>query len=379
MKALETLPTRALFGIGEIDKLGDLARDLGFERTLVVSDPGIVAAGYFDRAVGLLRAAGVEATGFHDFTENPDSLTIETGRRFAAPLNVDSLVGLGGGSSMDCAKGINFLLTNGGRMEDYQGFGKASHPMLPMIAIPTTAGTGSDAQSYALISSTETHVKMACGDPGAAFKIAVLDPELTRTQPLKVRASAGFDAISHVVETWVTTKRNAVSAEFSRKAAALLVGSFERVLENPDDVSANGDMLLGAFYAGAAIENSMLGAAHALANPLTARYGTEHGVAVAHMLPHVVRWNADVSEAEYGDLAAAVGLAVGRNRPGDILAGRLEDLAATGGLATRLRDAGVGPEDLASLASDAARQWTGQFNPRPLDVDGALEVYECAY
>ncbi len=379
MQALESLATRVLFGIGEIEKLGEVAHGMGFRRTLIVSDRGIVAAGYFDRAVILLEAAGIEAAGFHDFTENPDTVAIEAGRAFAGSRKVDSLVGLGGGSSMDCAKGINFLITNGGRMEDYWGYAKASRPMFPMLAVPTTAGTGSDAQSYALISNAETHVKMACGDPGAAFKLAILDPELTRTQPRKVRAAAGYDAISHVVETWVTTKRSVASDEFSREAASLLLGSFERVLEHPDDVSANGDMLLGAFYAGAAIEQSMLGAAHASANPITARYGTEHGAAIAHMLPHVVRWNGKVCAARYADLAETIGLRSASNRPADALAEKLEELATAGGLPTRLRDAGVGHEDLPELAADAAKQWTGRCNPRPFDAAGALEVYECAY
>ncbi len=376
MKALET---ELLFGAGKIETIGEVARGLDFHRTLLVSDRGIVAAGYFDRAVNLLEAEGIETAGFHDFTENPDSQAIEAGRALAESRKVDSLVGLGGGSSMDCAKGINFLLTNGGRIEDYWGYAKASRPMLPMVGIPTTAGTGSEAQSYALISDAETHVKMACGDPGAAFKVAVLDPELTLTQSLKVRARTGYDAISHAVETWVTTKRCDVSAAFSREAATLLIVSFERVLEHPEDVAVNGDMLLGAFYAGAAIEHSMLGAAHALANPITARYGTEHGAAIAHMLPYVVRWNGSVCASRYAELAESVGLGAASSRTTDTVARRLEELATAAGLATRLGEAGIERDALPELAADAAEQWTGQFNPRPFDAPGALEVYECAY
>ena len=129
---------------------------------------------------------------------------VEAGRAFAAPLAIDSIIGLGGGSSMDCAKAINFVLTNGGRVQDYWGYAKASRPMLPMIGIPTTTGTGSEAQSYALISDAATHVKMACGDPKATFRVAILDPSLAISQPAAVRAAAGYDAISHAVETWVT-------------------------------------------------------------------------------------------------------------------------------------------------------------------------------
>lgn len=380
MQAVDVqLRTRALFGPGIIDRVGAVARELGFRKTLLISDPGIVAAGHFARAAGLIRNEGIEVVGFHDFGKNPDTDAIDAGRRFAASRGFDSLIGLGGGSSMDCAKGINFLLTNGGRMQDYRGYEKASQPMLPMIGVPTTAGTGSEAQSYALISDAETHVKMACGDPKAAFRVAILDPELTTTQPRAVRAAAGYDAISHVVETWVTTKRTDTSVEFTRMAAPLLLGSFESVMEHPDNVGANGDMLLGAFYAGAAIEHSMLGATHACANPLTARYGTEHGVAIAHMLSHVVRWNGVVCGDEYAELAAAAGLDCDRDRAPEMLAQRLEGLAVVGGLNTRLRTAGIEPEELPDLAADAAKQWTGQFNPRPFDAIGALEIYECAY
>src|SRR5262249_23950994 len=146
------------------------------------------------------------------------------------PLVVDSIIGLGGGSSMDCAKAINFVLTNGGRIQDYWGHGKADRPMLPMIGIPTTAGTGSEAQSYALISDSSTHVKMACGDAKAAFRVAILDPELTVSEPEAVRAASGYDAISHAVESYVSTARTPVSGLFALEAWRLLSGAYERAL-----------------------------------------------------------------------------------------------------------------------------------------------------
>src|SRR4026207_1105026 len=165
MKSFDFQPrTRVVFGAGAIERLGELARGLNFRRTLLVADHGLLASGHVDEAVGPLERTGVEAVRFHDFEVNPDSRMVENGTAFVTPLNIDSIIGLGGGSSMDCAKGINFLLTNGGRMSDYRGYGKATQPMLPMIAIPTTAGTGSEAQSYALISTTDSHIKMACGD-----------------------------------------------------------------------------------------------------------------------------------------------------------------------------------------------------------------------
>ena len=361
------LRTRVVFGESRFGDLAGMARDLGFTRTLLVSDPGLKSTGYPAQALALLADAGVAAEPFDGFSPNPDTEMVEAGRIAAAAHGIDSLVALGGGSSLDCAKGINFVLTNGGDMRDYWGFGKAARPMLPMIAIPTTAGTGSEAQSYALISDAATHVKMACGDAKAAFRAAILDPALTRSQPREVTATAGYDAISHAVESYVTTRRTAASIVFAREAWQLLAGNFERVLRDPGDMEARGAMLLGAHYAGIAIENSMLGATHACANPLTARYGATHGAAIAALLPHVVRWNWRAAESRYRELA------------GGDLAERLAEMGAAAGLPGRLRDLGVPEEVLPALAEEAATQWTGRFNPRPFDSAAALEIYQSAY
>jgi alcohol dehydrogenase len=377
------LRTRVVFGGGALSRLGELARELSFTRTLIVADPGIVAAGHVEGALSALRAGGIVPVVFHDFASNPDSRMVEAGRAAAAAAGIDSIVAIGGGSSLDCAKGINFLLTNGGAMRDYHGFGKARAPMLPSIGIPTTAGTGSEAQSYALISDAETHVKMACGDPGAAFRVAILDPVLTMSQPREVTAVAGYDAIAHAVESYVTTRRTSMSDLFAGDAFRLLEGHYERVLAEPGDVVARGAMLLGAHEAGIAIEQSMLGATHACANPLTARYGTTHGVAIAVMLPHVVRWNATHADHRYRDLIRTVRAKTEAGADGgtaaDRLARRLEALRRAAGLPETIRELGVPGDGLAALAADAAAQWTGTFNPRPFDGSAALELYERAY
>ena len=382
MKSFDYKPrTRVVFGAGAIERLGDLARELNFQRTLLVADHGLLASGHVDEAVGPLTKAGVEVFRFHDFEVNPDTRMIEAGTAFVSPLKIDSIIGLGGGSSMDCAKGINFLLTNGGRMADYRGYGIASQPMLPMIAIPTTAGTGSEAQSYALISDAETHVKMACGDPKAAFRVALLDPALTVSQPRSITATSGFDAIAHAVETYVTTKRNPLSEIFSREAWRLLEPNYERVLKQPDNLEARGAMQLGAFYAGVAIENSMLGATHACANPLTARYGTAHGAAIAMLLPSVVRWNESVAADYYAMLLnwSSVGGRKNELTATETLARRLEELAEAGGLHNSLRSEGISESELTELGSEAAEQWTGTFNPRPFNKPGAIEIYQCVF
>lgn len=372
------LGTRVVFGEGSLASLGSLARDLGFRRALLVADAGLVATGQVDRAVALLEREAVAVVRFHEFEPNPDSHMVEAGRVRASAAGVDSIVAIGGGSALDCAKGINFVLTNGGTMADYRGHGRATRPMLPSLGIPTTAGTGSEAQSFAIISDPVTHAKMACGDPGAAFRVAILDPLLTISQPPTLTAVTGIDAISHAVEAFVTVRRTWASDLFAGGAWRRLSASFPRVIVEPDDIEARAGMLFGAHLAGTAVEQSMLGATHACANPLTARYGTTHGVAIGVLLPHVVRWNAGVVADRYAELLAFAGDST-PGAPGERLADRLASYVAAAGLPSTLEDVGASRADVQALARDAATQWTGTFNPRPFNEKAAMELYERAF
>lgn len=377
--------TRLVFGAGAIEKLGSLAKQLGASRALIVSDPGVVAAGHFERGAQAVRAAGIDVVSFHEVHENPSTIDVAAGVAVAKNYKPDLLIGLGGGSSMDCAKGINFLYSCGGKMEDYWGVGKATANMLPMIAVPTTAGTGSEAQSFALITHAETKKKMACGDRRAACKIALLDPELTVTQPPRVTALTGIDAISHAIESYVCKKRNPLSACYSRESWQLLVDGFPIVVRDPKNLEARGKVQLGAFFAGLAIETSMLGAAHALANPLTAQFGVVHGQAVGVMLPEVIRFNAKLVNGQYDELwddakHTELGQSCLAELPsassGDLLAKLVRTLVGLAGLETQLQAFGVTEESLDALATDATAQWTGTFNPRALTVEDFRELYQ---
>jgi len=373
-------PTRVKFGPGTLSSLGELAREMGARRILLVTDHGLEDAGHPQRAQASLEDAGLEVHVFDEVEQNPTSRHVEAGARFAKPLAIDLIVSVGGGSAMDCAKGINFLVTNGGQMSDYKGFGKAKKPMLPSIGVPTTAGTGSEAQSYALIADDQTHLKMACGDRKAAFATAILDPEVTVSQPAKVTALTGIDALSHALESYVTSKRNPVSQIFAREAWKLLEMNLEQVMRNPSDLEARGAMQVGAYLAGSAIENSMLGACHACANPLTAHYGVTHGLAIGIMLPHVLRFNAESAVGDlYDELTEEVGLRNGQ--PGsaaEILAVRIGELMRLAGLPTRLGACGVSDGILPLLAEEANQQWTARFNPRPVGEADLLGLYQAA-
>src|SRR2546422_2001109 len=349
--------TRLVFGVGSVDQVGELAREIGAKKVLLVTDPGIVAAGHAEHVRRNLEQAGLQITLFDQALENPTTKCVEKCLKLAKAAAIDTTIGLGGGSAMDTAKGCNFLLTNGGRIQDYWGTGKASKPMLPMIAIPTTAGTGSECQSAALIVDEKTHQKMACLDPKAASRIAILDPSLTLSQPAKVTACTGIDAIAHAVETAVTRRRNPLSLMYSHEAFKLCVKSLPEILINPNDLEARGRMLLGAALAGLAIENSMLGAAHSAANPLTAHFGIVHGQAVGMMLPYVVRFNGADPEAlkAYAELASAPEIASvsdGLGEALDALISHLNALLNAAGMPSSLADCGVTRSMIPTLAEE---------------------------
>lgn len=368
--------TRFIFGEGAIHQLGELAAQYRPRCVLVVSDRGIMEAGHDAAALQSLKDAGLKVASFHDFAENPTSEMVTAGVRRAAEVQPDLLVGLGGGSSMDCCKGINFVYSCGGRIHDYHGVGKATSDLLPMIAIPTTAGTGSEAQSFALISDSVTHTKMACGDKRAACRIAILDPVLTLTQPPQVTALTGIDAISHAIETYVTQRRNPISITYSRSAFGMLARGFPKVLQAPDDLNARSEMQVGASLAGMAIETSMLGAAHATANPLTARHGITHGQAVGLMLPAVIRMNGVEHADWYAELVREIDPAIETNEAPDRLANIVTDWVRRAGLATTLSELSISNSGIDAIIEDALKQWTGTFNPIPLDSDRTRQLYQ---
>ena len=361
--------TRLVYGAGALARLGELAAGLGLRRVLIVTDAGIVQAGHVAHAEESLQAANVATAVFSGVHENPDTEDVAACLAVAQDFGCDGFVGLGGGSAMDTAKGANFLLTNGGEVRDYWRTHNATKPLLPLIAVPTTAGTGSEVQCHALIADAATHAKMAIGDPKATPVIALLDPELTLSLPLAVTANVGIDALVHALEAWVTKPRNPVSNLFAKEAFTLLLPNFKRVLLEPGDLEARGAMLLGAAYAGHAIESSMLGAAHSAANPLTAHFGVVHGQAVGRMLPHVIRFNAQ--EPSVRALYEAL-------LPLETLLEELESGLNLAGFPTSLAEYGVTDNAIPTLAAEAVAQWTASFNPRLIAAADFEVLYRAA-
>ncbi|MDA8968792.1 iron-containing alcohol dehydrogenase [bacterium] len=326
-------------------------------KVLIVTDAGIVSAGHVARATALLN----EVTIYDAASENPTESDVGACAEFARSVNPDVIIGLGGGSSMDTAKGTLFLLSGGGTMSDYHGHGKAKGKMLPFIAIPTTAGTGSECQSYAVLSRDGSHEKMACGDSRALAKTVILDPELTASMPLGVARLTALDALSHALESAVCTKSTPESRALSFAAFRKFEPVIEAILTDQATTEQRGEMLHGAALAGQAIEASMLGAAHATANPLTAHFDVVHGRAVLTMLPTIMRWNSEVVGDVYNELKSG-------------LIQWVESLRVI----AELEPITVSREMIPQLAAEAAKQWTGQFNPRPFGESDYVAIYHDA-
>ena len=328
-------------------------------RALLVTDAGVLKAGHVERAAALLD----DVTIYDQVRENPTESDVAACAEFARSVNPDVIIGLGGGSSLDTAKGTLFLLSGGGKMSDYQGHDRLdpAAEMLPFIAIPTTAGTGSECQSYAVLSRDESHEKMACGDPRALAKTVILDPDLTVSMPLPVARITALDALSHALESAVCTKSTDASRALSFSAFRKIEPVIKAVLQGTATTEERGEMLLGAALAGQAIEASMLGAAHASANPLTARFGVIHGHAVLTMLPTIMRWNTPEVGAIYDELKPE-------------LIKWIEGLREL----AELKIPEISRDLIPEMAREAAAQWTAQFNPRSLEAGAFEAIYQDA-
>lgn len=349
--------TRILFGAGEFARLGEVAREHNATRCLVLAAQTSVDAGYAQEAVRSLKARRMDVFAFHDFTANPTVAMVEAAREYAGPHGVNLVVALGDGDALDFAKAVNVVLSNGGSIRDYRGYGNVAKPPLPMIALPTIAGAGNEAQSNSVIYDSEDGAHVICGDPKIFFRTALLDAHLTLKQPSPFTVANGYHALANAVETLFSTRRTPISECFSREAYRLLDSAFGRMLRTPEDLEARSAMLLGAHFAGLAVEYSALGPAHACAQPLIKNYKMQPGAALALVLVPALEWM----------------------EQGADLAPRLRHLVAAAELPASLTDAAIPEQVLPRLAEEAATQWTGRFSSRHFDAQAALDIYRAAY
>lgn len=366
---------------GASAKLGELAAQLGCRSILLVTDRGIVAAGLLAPALKGLAAAGVAVTTFTDVEADPPEAIIEAAVAAARACAADGVIGLGGGSSLDVAKLVALFVPGHEALDGVYGVGLAKGPRLPLILAPTTAGTGSEVTPIAIV-TTRSGEKKGVVSPPLIPDWAVLDADLTLGLPQAVTAATGIDAMVHAIEAYTSRRlKNPLSDALAREALRLLAGNIHRVCRDGSDRDARGAMLLGSMLAGMAFANAPVAAVHALAYPIGATFHVPHGLSNAMVLPHVIRFNAPVTEALYGELAEIIapGATGSAGEKTAALVTALAELAPSLGLDTRLQSAGISHNNLPKLAEDAMKQTRLLINnPRELTQDDALAIYEAA-
>ena len=362
------LSTHILFGIGTIAQLGERLAAQGWSRALVVTDRGVVKAGITDRVVASLRAAGVDVAVFDEVAPDSGTAICEAATRRLREHGSHVVVGVGGGSALDTAKAAALLATNPGPLAAYEGLGKVEQEPLPLVAIPTTAGTGSEVSLWAVILNDADRRKIGIGSVLLYPKLAVCDPELTLGLPPETTATTGMDALAHAVETYVNNACQPISAALALRAIELIGQHLRTAVTNGRLLGSRYAMLLGATMAGLAMNSTRLGVAHALAMPLGSWHlRVPHGIAVSILLPHVMEFNLVAALPRFVDIARALGEPVeglSTRAAAERAVEAVRRLARDIGIPEGLRRFGVGEADIPRVCAEAMKSGNIAVNPR---------------
>ena len=375
--------TRIVFGQGLVKDVGFEASKLKGTRAFIVSDKALRKLGLVQRVLDGFKDSGVEVAGIYDdVPPNSEVKVVEKGAKAARAAGCDLLVAVGGGSVMDTAKAINMLLVEGGSLLDWQGAGLLARPLLPLIAIPTTAGTGSEVTIAAVIRDEAQGLKLEFNSPYMMPDVALLDPEMTRGLPAPITAATGIDALTHAIEGYVSLYAEPVSDAQCLHAIRLAMRYLPRAVADGNDIEARGYMLLAATIAGIGFSNALCGIVHAVAHACGGRFGVPHGVANGILLTHGMEFNLQQAAERYHDIAEAMGLAVQDESPEvattmAILA--VSHLRERIGLPCCLREVGVPRAGFAQLAEDALGDAMMISNPRAATQDEIVRLLENAY
>jgi alcohol dehydrogenase len=369
-------PPRLILGDGALEQLSSELPLLG-SKVLIITDPGIVAAGILGIVTDVLNESGLEIAVFSDVIGNPDVSTVEAADRARSVNGADILVAIGGGSSMDVAKAVAVVATNGGSIADYEGVDKFSNAPLPVIAVPTTVGSGSEVTKGAVITNPETHVKMVIVSDLMFAKVALLDRRVVAGLPGRIAATTGMDALTHAIEAYVAKGANPVTD-------AINIGAIELIGKNLVDASKGDEdalyqMLVASSMAGIGFHDAGLGAVHALANTLGAHFNIHHGTANALFLPYVMDFNVSAAPARFARIATALGVdTAGLSDEEAALAAAVHQLAADTGVPTKLAEVGVSEDAIEKLAQDALAQADLPGNPREASLADLIDLYRKA-
>lgn len=383
------MPTRLLkfhapeivFGIDSMAEAAHSALRLGGLRPLLVTDPGLIEAGWVDELVDHLRDQGVQAQVWSALTPNPKDHEITAGHEFYRSHGCDVLIALGGGSVIDAAKGIAILAANGGDILDYEGVDKATMPIPPLVVLPSTSGTGADVSQFCIVTDTTRNTKITILGRALVPDITVIDPRLLTTMPEWLNAATGLDALTHGIEAFVSLGHNQLTDHHALRAVVMVSENLVTTIERPRAMDARVLMAQAALEAGLAFTNAILGAAHAMSHQVGGLLDLPHGVINGVLLPHVVRFNAEADPAPFAVIAANLGIADTRAPELEsalALADHLEQLAQKVGVPRGLAELGVHDTDVPVLARNAMADACITTNPRAADEAQLRALFRAA-
>ena len=357
--------TDLVFGRDSLGKLPEVLSGDGLSRVMLIYDGGVKAAGIADKVIAQIQAAGVDAVIFDRVLPDPSNDLVEEAYAVARDSGIEGFVAVGGGSSIDLAKAVNVLMTNPGPIGQYGGIGLVKEKVLPLVAIPTTAGTSTEITNVTALTDKQAVCKYVVIDNKIVPSHVIADPELIRTMPRSVASATGMDAITHAVESYISNMATPLTAYHSLEGLCILYANLFKSINDPDDMVAKENMMLGCVITGMAFSNANLGLVHAVAHVLSAHFHLPHGLANALMLPHVMAFNAPACPEKMKELAQVIGLQLSGDETTDMYALSKELLSMTTALGmNHLSEHGVQESDFDRIAEDVLKEPVLQFNPR---------------
>ncbi|MBM7853974.1 alcohol dehydrogenase [Desulfohalotomaculum tongense] len=375
------IPTVNLMGAGCVKEVGERVKGLGGTRVLIVTDKGLAKLGMAEKVKGIIEDAGLQAVVFDGAEPNPTDRNVEAGFKVWQDEKCDAIVSLGGGSSHDCAKGIGLLAANGGKIHDYEGVDKSTNPMVPLVAVNTTAGTASEMTRFCIITDTSRKVKMAIVDWRVTPALSINDPELMVGKPPALTAATGMDALTHAVEAYVSTAATPLTDSAALMAIRLIAKYLPAAVANGTNMEAREKMAYAQFLAGMAFNNASLGYVHAMAHQLGGFYNLPHGVCNAILLPHVEQFNLIACPERFRDIAIELGENVeglSVNEAAQKAIEAIKKLSVSIGIPSGLKELGVKEQDLKIMAENAMKDACQLTNPRLATLEEVIQIFKNA-
>ncbi|WP_321328088.1 iron-containing alcohol dehydrogenase [uncultured Ilyobacter sp.] len=372
------IPTVNLMGRGAVSNVGKQAKILNGSKALLITDEILVKIGVAEKIISLLKESGVETSVYDKVNPNPTVKNVNDALSVYQNEECDIIIALGGGSSIDCAKGVGILATNGGSISDYEGVDKSDNPMPPFITINTTAGTGSEMTRFTIITNTDTSVKMAIVDWHVTPTVSINDPELMISMPDSLTAATGMDALTHAIEAYVSTIATPVTDSAAIKAIELISKYLRPAVANGENLEAREMMAYAAFLAGMAFNNASLGNVHAMAHQLGGFYNLPHGVCNAILLPQVQEFNLIAYPERFVDIARALGESIEGISTMEAAAkaiSAIKRLSQDVGIPSGLRELGVKEEDFSTLADNTLKDVCIATNPRKSSKNQIIQLF----